>query len=300
MLAWPCDVVIVNYNAGDHLLACIGLALAEGAASVIVVDNASEDSSMDRLVSAYGDHPAVRAIFNESNLGFATACNIGFDAGQQPLVLFLNPDAFLLSGSLGRMADVLLSSKTAGMAGGYLSYPDGTEQPGGRRVIPTPWRGLLRTSGLSRLEGRWPRLFASGQLHLAPLPKQPVEVEAISGACMLIKRPLLNEVGLWDEAYFLHCEDLDLAVRFRQRGWKILFIPDAPVVHLHGACSANRRLFVEWHKHRGMLRFYRKFFSQYPASLRGLINMGIGVRFIMVAGRYGLKRLGIRLGVCRE
>lgn len=296
----PCDIVIVNYNAGDHLLTCVGLALVEDPASVIVVDNHSADNSMARLNSVYGSHPALRTIFNEANLGFAAACNIGFAAGRQPLTLFLNPDAFLSPGSLGRMTGVLLSSESAGMAGGYLSYPDGSEQPGGRRAIPTPWRGLLRTLGFSQLGGRWPRLFAAGQLHLLPLPEQPVEVEAISGACMLVKRQLLNEVGCWDEGYFLHGEDLDLAMRFRQQGWKILFVPDAPVTHLHGACSNDCRLSVEWHKHRGMLRFYRKFFRQYPILLLGLIHMGVGIRFIMVMLRYGMKQLASRLEIRRN
>jgi len=103
------------------------------------------------------------------------------------------------------------------------------------------------------------------------LPDGAIEVEAISGACVLVKREVMEDVGLWDEGYFLHCEDMDWCMRFRQKGWKILFVPDARISHALGACSQSRRVLVEWHKHKGMLRFYRKFFRhQYPGDLLGL------------------------------
>jgi asparagine synthase (glutamine-hydrolysing) len=87
----------------------------------------------------------------------------------------------------------------------------------------------------------------------------------------------------WDEAYFLHCEDLDWCMRFRKRGWKILFVPDAPVLHHQGHCSRARPFFVEWHKHKGMMRFYYKFFRhQYPGVLMWMVNLGIWLRFVVV------------------
>ena len=90
----------------------------------------------------------------------------------------------------------------------------------------------------------------------------------------------MEDVGLWDEGYFLHCEDLDWCMRFRQKGWKILFVPDARISHALGACSQSRRVFVEWHKHKGMLRFYRKFFRhQYPGVLMVLVAAGVWLRF---------------------
>ena len=78
---------------------------------------------------------------------------------------------------------------------------------------------------------------------------------------MLVTREAMQEVGEWDEGYFLHCEDLDWCMRFRQKGWKILFVPSSRIEHALGVCSKSRPIFVEWHKHKGMMRFYRKFFS---------------------------------------
>ncbi|HQQ35608.1 MAG TPA: glycosyltransferase, partial [Rugosibacter sp.] len=161
---------------------------------------------------------------------------------------------------------------------------DGTEQGGGRRAVPTPWRSFVRAFGLHRFAHRWPKLFYDFHLHKQALPERPIEVEAISGACMLVKRAAVEEVGLWDEGYFLHCEDLDWCMLFRQKGWQILFVPDARIVHALGACSRSRRVFVEWHKHKGMVRFYRKFFRhQYPGALMWLVTLGVWLRFGLAA-----------------
>jgi hypothetical protein len=177
------------------------------------------------------------------------------------------------------------------MAGGLLTFPTGLEQGGGRRAVPTPWRSFVRAFGLARLSKRWPQLFNDFHLHRQPLPEKPISVEAISGACMLLTREAVHDFGLMDEGYFLHCEDLDLCMRARQHGWQILFVPDAPIVHHKGGCSQGRPMFVEWHKHKGMVRFYQKHFrSQYPAGLMGIVVVGVWLRFAAVATRLQYKR----------
>ena len=177
-----------------------------------------------------------------------------------------------------------------GMVGGYLINPDGSEQGGGRRAIPTPWRALVRALGLYRLEKYWPQLFFDFHLHHQPLPQAPIEVEAISGALMLVRREAIDDVGAWDERYFLHCEDLDWCMRFKQKNWTIVFVPDAPVTHFQGTCSRSRPFFVAWHKHRGMLRFYRKFFrNQYPGILMGLVTLGVWLRFVATVMFYTVR-----------
>jgi hypothetical protein len=157
--------------------------------------------------------------------------------------------------------------------------------------MPTPWRSFVRALGLNCFAKRWPNLFFDFHLHKQPLPDRPIEVEAISGACMLVKREAIEDVGLWDEGYFLHCEDLDWCMRFRQHGWKIMFVPDAKVVHQKGVCSRSHHVFVEWHKHKGMMRFYRKFFrDQYPGVLMWLVAVGVWLRFFWVAAYYTVRR----------
>ena len=275
----PVAVVIVNHNAGSLLTQCV-LSALEQAQHVIVVDNASSDSSLAELELRLATENRLQIVRLENNVGFAAGCNAGLAITAQPYILFLNPDCLLQENSLQRMIHVMESDANIGMVGGYLVNPDGSEQGGGRRAIPTPWRAFVRAFGLYHLEKYWPRLFFDFHLNKQPLPKTPVEVEAISGALMLVRRQAIDDVGPWDEQYFLHCEDLDWCMRFKQKNWKIVFVPDAPVVHFQGTCSRSRPFFVAWHKHKGMLRFYRKFFRhQYPSILMGLITVSVWLRF---------------------
>lgn len=277
------SVIIVNHNAGPLLGACVHRALNQ-AREVIVVDNASADGSCRDIQNAMEAGGRLKLTLNAQNLGFSVACNMGAALATGKYLLFLNPDCMLEAGALGRMLAALDHDHRTGMAGGLLSNPDGTEQPGGRRAVPTPWRSFVRAFGLSRFRERWPRLFASYDLCAQPLPVEPVEVEAVSGACMLVRREALEDVGPLDEGYFMHCEDLDWCMRFRQRGWKVIFVPSAKLVHHLGVCSRARPLFVEWHKHKGMVRFYRKFFShQYPGPLLFAVVGAVWVRFLAKA-----------------
>ncbi|WP_343718664.1 glycosyltransferase family 2 protein [Achromobacter dolens] len=290
------SVIIVNYNAGPGLIPAVRAALHD-AMEVLVVDNDSKDGSTEALEAACGADPRLKVLRNHANLGFAKGCNRGANAATGDYLLFLNPDCELDPGAVDRMMEVMEREPTAGMVGGLLLNPDGTEQAGGRRAVPTPWRSFVRAFGLARLSSRWPKLFTDFHLHETPLPDHPVEVEAISGACMLLRRPAMQQVGLLDEAYFMHCEDLDWCVRFWRERWRILFIPDARMIHHKGVSSRSRPVFVEWHKHRGMMRFYRKFFRhQYPGALMWLVTAGVWLRFSLVATYYTARRLLRRSG----
>jgi hypothetical protein len=260
------------------------------AAQVIVVDNCSTDTSMDDLLSAFGADSCLITHRAKSNDGFAAGCNLGIVLAGYPQILFMNPDCILGAGALERLSNVLRSDPSIGMVGGRLVNPDGTEQGGGRRAVPTPWRSFVRAFGLNRWSHRWPKLFFDFYLHEQPLPRSPIEVEAISGALMLVSKVAIDDVGVWDEAYFLHCEDLDWCMRFRINGWKIMFVPDVDVLHYQGHSSRSRPMFVEWHKHKGMVRFYRKFFShQYPGILMWLVRVGVWFRFALVATHHWLR-----------
>jgi GT2 family glycosyltransferase len=290
----------VNYNAGNCLQACVSSALSQ-VDEVIVVDNASADASVTQLEEAFPTDSKLRIIHNQRNLGFAAACNIGAEHSTGRYLFFLNPDCVLEPGSVKRLIQTLERYPDVGMVGGLLVNPDGTEQAGGRRAIPTPWRSFVRAFGLSRFADRWPHLFFDFHLHKQPLPTHPIEVEAISGACMLVRRAAMQDVGHWDEGYFLHCEDLDFSMTLRGKGWNIMFVPEARIVHDKGGCSRSRPLFVEWHKHRGMMRFYRKHFRhQYPGPLMWLVALGIWLRFGLVASYLSalliLRHLGIQRG----
>ena len=284
------SVVIVSYNSGRYLVECIRTSLPQ-ASEIVVVDNASSDSSLDLCMQHFPDEPKLKIIRNHNNRGFAVACNMGAMRATGDFLFFLNPDCNLDSSAVSELMQVLAVNNSVGMVGGLLTNPDGSEQGGGRRAVPTPWRSFVRAFGLNHFANRWPKLFFDFHLHRQPLPDQPIEVEAISGACMMVKRTAIEDVGLWDEGYFLHCEDLDWCMRFRQKKWQIMFVPAARVTHALGVSSRSRPLFVAWHKHKGMIRFYRKFFRhQYPSVLMGLVITGVWLRFGLVASYHTAKR----------
>jgi len=258
---------------------------------VVLVDNASRDSSIALVEAHFAGDARLRIIRNDTNLGFAAACNIGARAAQHPYWFFLNPDCVCATGSVAELYRVLISNAKVGMVGGLLLNLDGSEQAGGRRLTPTPGRTLVSAFGLQRFAKRWPQLLVDFNLHQQHLPAAPISVEAISGACMLVKPEAIATVGLWDDQYFLHCEDLDWCMRFVRAGWDILFVPTAPITHAQGVCSKSRPLFVEWHKHKGMTRFYRKFFREsYSLPLLLLVIVAIWGRFGLIALRNLVRR----------
>ncbi len=288
------STIIVNYNAGAGLVSCIQ-SVIDQVGEVILVDNASRDNSIALAEVQFAGDARLRVIRNDTNLGFAAACNIGARAAQYPYWFFLNPDCICTDGSVAELYRVLTANPDTGMVGGLLLNLDGSEQAGGRRLTPTPSRTLVSAFGLRGFAKRWPELLVDFNLHQQPLPDAPISVEAISGACMLVKPEAVAEVGLWDDEYFLHCEDLDWCMRFVRAGWDILFVPSAPITHVQGVCSKSRPLFVEWHKHRGMTRFYRKFFRlSYSRPLLWLVISAIWSRFSLIAFTTFLRKLARR------
>src|SRR3990167_5655760 len=161
------STIIVNYNAGELLRDCVDALLnCPLEIEIIVVDNASTDGSLDALHGM----PRVQIIKNPANEGFAAACNRGMRAATAPFLLFLNPDCSFEPGTLTGLLDVMAAHDRVGMVCGFLANSDGTEQAGGRRAVPTPWRSFVRAFGLARFANRWPRLFLDFHLHKQPLP----------------------------------------------------------------------------------------------------------------------------------
>lgn len=278
------DIVVVTHNSGDLLVECVESTLASTIpVRVIVVDNASCDGSIEKLQATVGNDSGLLILRNPSNLGFATAVNRGLASSNADYILVLNPDCLIKADTLALMLARMAARPEVGMAGCLIRNSDGTEQVGCRRDVPTPWRALGRVLHSKRrgfdLAGR-------------PLPEKPIAVDAISGAFMLLRASAVRRVGPMDEGYFLHCEDLDWCYRFNQAGFGILFIPDVEIWHAKGASSAGRPVFVERHKHAGMLRFYRKFFrNRYPALLWWLVWIAVWARFCLKAGWISLRRL---------
>jgi len=292
------SVIIVNYNAGHLLADCVGAVLGSLIdLEVVVSDNGSSDDSLALVRDRHGGDPRLTLLENGENLGFARGNNVALSRTSGPHVLFLNPDCIVGADTLSVMLGFMDATPEAGMAGCIVRNPDGSEQVASRRAIPDPWIGLVRFLHLERI---WPGLAAERRLDRTsePLPDAPVPVEAISGSFMLVRRQALEEVGPLDEGYFLHCEDLDWFVRFKRAGWKVYLVPGVAVVHHKGSCSAGRPVSVEWHKHKGMTRFFRKFqFREYPLPFSVLVVIGIWAHFGAFLVVDAMRRL---TGVARE
>jgi len=282
--------IIVNYNSGALLTACVASLLASTCpVKVVVSDNASSDDSLDRLSAFFGNDARIVVIRSSENLGFSGGCNRGLPHAASEYILFINPDCVVPPDALEKMSRLMAEHPHTGMAGCLIRNLDGSEQVGCRRFVPTPWRSFVRVLRLDRL---FPavRRFKTFNMAGTPLPERAMSIEAISGAFMFVRRSVLERVGLLDEHYFLHCEDLDWCMRFRLAGYDIMFEPAVEIIHLKGGSLAPA-IFVEWHKHKGMARFYQRFFrDQYPLALMLVVIVAVWARFFLMAPYLILRR----------
>jgi GT2 family glycosyltransferase len=283
--------VVVNYNAGPGLADCVRSVLDSGVPShVLVADNASTDDSLASLQAALGERPGLRVLRNDRNLGFARAANACARQAGTPWVLLLNPDCQLRPGALPALLRALQADPKAGLAAPRVVDARGRIEAASLRRFPRPWNSLVTVTGLWRL-GRWLPGFRGVPEPSVKAVDETTIAEAVSGACMLLQAEALSEVGYLDEAYGLHCEDLDLMYRLRQAGWHCLYVPSADAVHRQGQSSRSRPLWVHRQKHLGMARFYGKFLAEhYPRPLAWLVMLGIWLHYLLLIPRVWLRR----------
>lgn len=284
-MSGPVEVIVVNFNAGEALIRCIESVLAQTEpATVTVIDNASTDGSADLVAERFADRSEVRLILNDGNPGFATAVNRAVGGEPRDYLLILNPDCELRLGALESLRQALDEEPKAGLAGPMVTDPDGGPARGTLRCFPDPWRSFLSVTGLWRL-GQRSAAFQGIERSAAEIVCVEF-AEAVSGACMLVRKRLFLDLGGMDEAYRLHCEDLDLMYRLRAKGHPCLFVPNARVIHLQGVSSSSRPGWVHLQKHRGMQRFFQKFQAgQYAPPVRWLVLAGIWLRFLVTLPR---------------
>jgi N-acetylglucosaminyl-diphospho-decaprenol L-rhamnosyltransferase len=253
-------VIVVAHDSGPLLADCIRRVLEQDLPlEVVLVDNASRDGSVDVLPV----HPALTVLRNADNRGFGAACNQGVRAAVAPRLLFLNPDCLLPDPAAARRLVAALDAAPAvGLLGAQLLEGDCRPQPASRRRLPT-------------LAG----LLVRGDAHVGDGPGVEY-VQATSGALMLMPRELFVALDGFDEGYVLHCEDLDLCRRVRGAGRQVAVLPTLAVTHLKGRSSRRRPFWVEWQKHRGMLRYLRKF------ELRGGARLLLPLAFAAVWMRW--------------
>jgi N-acetylglucosaminyl-diphospho-decaprenol L-rhamnosyltransferase len=276
------DVVVVSYNSRARLARCIENLRNVRDVHLIVVDNASSDGSAE-VAAQLGIEP-VRLTRNG---GFGHGCNVGWRRGNSPFVLFLNPDATIDGQSLNRLASLLESTPRAGIAAPRILGVDGSLEYSQRR-FPRLASTYARSLFLHRVfpQAAW----ADELVRERGAYEQRGSPDWVSGACLLIRRPLLEHLGGFDERFFMYCEDIDLCRRVRDEGFDIVFEPDAVSVH-EGGASAPRPALLP------VLAASRIYYSRKHKSVLGaaLERLGIGLEAMthsLLTRRGGAARRG--------
>lgn len=283
--------LVINYNAGQVLQRCVQ-ALIDSTIllDIVVVDNASTDNSAQQLRHSYGQFPRLEVLFNPENYGFARAVNNSIRNIKSDLVLVINPDCELHHDGMMHLQQAMQSDSLAALAAPMVMDRLGKMEKASVRRFPDPWNSLVTLSGLWRL-GRWVPWLQGVPVPPGSCPSTVMAVDAVSGACMLIRRQAMIDIGMMDENYGLHCEDLDLMFRFRQAGMHCLFVPEATAVHMQGVSSRSRPMWVHLQKHKGMVRFFNKFQAQdHSLLIRWLVYSGIWLRYLLLWPRVWLSR----------
>jgi hypothetical protein len=249
------SIVIVNWNGKSFLLDCLKSIKNSRVSKnyeIIVVDNASTDGSMEAVRKTY---PEVKAIRNEKNEGFARGNNIGIRETKGKYICLINSDIKVIEGCLDRMYSFMESHPSVGISGPQILNPDGTIQFSCRE-FPSLWNNFCFAFGFSNI---FPNIrFFSNEQQSYFSHEARKSIEAISGCFMMVRGDALEQVGLLDERFFIYCEDIDWCKRFREKGWDIVFNPDAQAIHYAGASSANEPMRFSIEKQRAILKYWSK------------------------------------------
>jgi len=266
-------VVVVSHQSGSSIDACLArVRAATGVAEIRVVDNGSTDDTLALVQRHALADPRLRFIANPDNPGFAVACNQGAADTAAPWLAFVNPDCLVEADTFGRLLAHAHALGNDVLLGVDLVDEAGVRDGAARRNDPdfaAMLRGPLRAGRERPLD-----LPVDGTLALQP-------VEAVSGALMLMPRALFARIDGFDAGYRLHAEDLDLCRRARMAGARIAVANDVRVLHLRGVSSRSRPFFVEWHKHRGLWRYFRRFEAPRRGPLvRATVWLAIWARWL--------------------
>jgi N-acetylglucosaminyl-diphospho-decaprenol L-rhamnosyltransferase len=251
------SIIFVNWNSLSYLEKCVSSIYSNTRNvefEIIVVDNASPEGGVQKLKELF---PGIVIIESATNLGFAGANNLGCRNSSGRYVLFLNPDTLLVGPTINTMLSSIKSLPDAGIVGCKMLNTDLSIQITSIQKFPTILNQVLNAEFLQL---RWPNcsLWAIGPLFTQNT--KPVKVEVIPGACMLLRREVFNEVGMFSEEYFMYAEDLDLNYKLAKQGYSNYYVGDAVIVH-HGGRSSSKQAVSQWStimKYRAMTRYYRK------------------------------------------
>ena len=271
------SICMVSLNCWNVLEDCLN-SVAQLDTSVtheiIIVDNASTDDTTTMIERTF---PHVRLIRNDRNVGFTKGTNQAIEESSGRFILWLNTDTILEQTSIRNLVDFLNTHPKAGIAGPKILNADGSFQPQCRRGLPTPSAALAYLTRQHRL---WPTAaWANGYLMTHINVDSDARVAAVSGACLMARRAVWDDIGPLDERIFGFGEDIDWCVRAANYGWEVWYYPGSQIVHLKGQGGAHSKPF---HKivgiHQAMWIFYSKHLQERNSRpVRMLVRLGIGV-----------------------
>jgi GT2 family glycosyltransferase len=276
------SALVVSYNAKDLLLQCLQtfFASADVPVEVVVVDNDSSDGSAAAVTDEF---PQATVLVQPKNLGYGRAANLGLERCQGRFVLLLSSAVTVDAQSVGRMADFLLTRPDAGAVGPRLQLPDGHLDPDARRAFPMPRTMFYRTVGLSKLFPKSPRF---GRYNMGHVPESDVhEMDAGSGACLMVRMAALERVGFFDPRYFMFGEDVDLCYRLKLGGWKVFYLPTAGATHHVSPATPELQRQMSYERHRSMWAYHFKHHAEDVSAF------GNGIVWAQIWGRWAAGRV---------
>ena len=278
------SVIIVNWNAGNWLRQCVDAILAGkdniALSEIIVVDNASTDNSLLTLPA----DSRIRQIRNKENKGFAAACNQGIKATEANYVVMINPDLLVSPDTLQQCHAFMQENRQIDICGVRQKNEQGATQPSCAR-FPTPLRFLFDALGLSKLA---PSLFKPATLMTDWDHNSSAYVNQIMGSFMFIRRAALNQIGLFDEAFFVYYEELDLSKRLADAGGKSYYISSMEIMHAGGGTTHSVKSFRLYLSLQSRLVYARKHFTKagyfFTAMVTHLLEPFTRTLFALIKG----------------
>lgn len=283
------DLIIVNYKSTDYLNRCLRSvyrSLNGTKTNVYVFDNGSSDH-VDQIKDSF---PEVNLLKDNRNLGFSRAVNIVSKKTSSSYVVFLNPDAIIKNGLFESAKKFMEANPDVGIIGPRILDPDGCVQ-GSARAFPTFLSGLAGRRSLITKMFPGSRLACTNILSNNSDGKTPMEVDWVSGACMFVRRDALDDVGLFDERFFLYWEDVDLCKRMVTGGWKVVYYPSAAIEHAVGGSSGRNLVRSVFEFHKSAYLYFGKHLRSSLFIIRPFILLGLSFRFGSVLLMHMIRRI---------
>ena len=267
------SVIIITYKEKELLKKCLESVFASKTDykfEVIVTDSGSFDGSVEMVLREF---PKAKVLDNQKNLGFSKGNNLAIKQAQGRYILLLNADTTVRENTFDESVRYMDAHPEAGALGAKVLLPNGELDKAARRKFPNPWNSFLRLFGLGKFS----------DYNITSPIDQEMEVDAIMGAYFLVRKSVIDQVGLLDEQFFMYGEDLDWCWRIKEAGYRIVYYPKAEITHYkYGASKSIPFRTIKW-GHTAMKIFYRKHYAnEYNWLFNTLVYLGIDLRMYLV------------------